>query len=514
MTAPNLVFYPDGGSTPLSGLQMLPKGTPGTAATEATYDLWNDKAAAGVDDATNRFLSILTRTKGQSDFLSAGHEAADDRWFEAMLVSGLGGLSINATPWMPMGSGRDLRLPTIPSARGVKLKIRGHAPGAAATRHVEFNLGISRRLATPLPLGLTEAVGPGLSMGLGDSESSWLLRVGANVVENPGGADEFVQVDDVTFMVEGVPRTVLRQLIELTNADGASATLSSGEAYKALFYAKTDGTIGLAKGLKGASPSNPAYPVDGIPGGALAYVRREFDATVNDADIENVWVCAAGHLVAAGTSGSLGPREALIDNRLIRTQTSDSLTFVDDDTNYVWSLSDGTLAVNQSGDRPQSRASLWWEVVLASGVVTAKRDRRPWLGFGHRIERLDFRFDATIAAAQKRYAPYRGNRRAYIVPLGGIGVYVADSGTASDATIVDVSTRAPGAGSFTTVHTSQGSEDRRATIEAGGAVLESTDALPEVLPVEPDTVFEMEIDQVPETTQPAGAWGSVLLAVA
>ena len=43
--------------------------------------------AAGADTAKNRFLQILVRNPGEANYVSAGHESADQRWFEIRICA-------------------------------------------------------------------------------------------------------------------------------------------------------------------------------------------------------------------------------------------------------------------------------------------------------------------------------------------------------------------------------------------------------------------------------------------
>ena len=495
MTAPVLRWYD--GAALVAAPQTLGPVTPGSTSAEVTLDYWNDKGAvATADTAYNRAFQLLVKD-ADGNYVSEGVEAVDNHWFEVQASAGLGELTLSAGPWEPLGAGRWLDVPTLVSDAGVRYKFRLNVPGAPnTTTTVEWALSPYRRGSRPLPQGLHEAVGPGINMGIGDGLATWLLRVSGNVVENPAAADAFVEVQDISWVAAGIPYNVVSALLEFTNLDSAAAALVAGEAYYGLVYAKSDGTIAIAKGAKTATPGpddKPATPAGGL---AIAYVLREFDGLVNNADIENVYVQGAAYLTSSGLTATIGPFQAITDSRITETETQTTAALTASETNRIWLKPDGSLAVTITATPPESRAMLLWEAVTDGSAVTSSTDRRPFYAFGYRVQRLDFRFDATLAGAQKQRIAYTNNRTGYILPLGGIAMYLLDNGDTSGATTIDVNLRAPG-GAFTTVFTSQGTEDRRPSLAHDSTDLHDVDAFPEVLAVPAHSLLEVEVDAVP-----------------
>lgn len=512
MPAPDLKWYIS--STLIEAPQDLAEATPGTASTASSFDLWNDKDVSGADTASNYVLQILAQDD-DGDYVASGVEALDNYWFEIQQFSGLGTLTLSAGSYQPLGSGRYVDVPTLASGQGVRYKLRVNAPGGPASgAEVAWRIVFFRRTANPLPVGIHEAIGPGVNLGVGDGAMTQLLEVSANVAENGGGADDKVQMPDVAWVAAGKPYRVLEHLLTFTNDDGASVALGAGESYYGLVYAKSDGTIAIEKGLKTTTPGvddQPTLPEGGL---ALAMVLREADADGGDietADITNTYVVEAAHFSSSSLTGSIGPYRIVNDNRISETSTATTVTLTDAATNRIWHLPDGSLSVTTTAALPESRAMLLWEAVTSGGVVTSSTDRRLFYASGYRIQRLDFLFDTTLAGGQKQRIGVPFTRTAYILPLGGVSMYLLANGDTSGATTIDINLRAPG-GAFTTIFTSQGSEDRRPSIAHDSTNLEDTDAKPEVLAIPAHSLLEVEIDSVPGGSVPA--WLNVAVLVA
>lgn len=525
MTPPILDWYD--GDDPIEAPNDLAAATPGTPSTASAFDFWNDKDAEGADTAYDLALELLVRVPLTGEeinaatpprpFVSIGHEAVNNYWFQARITAGLGSLSLSAGPWTPLGAGRVLRIPTLESEQGVTIELRLNVPSDAQNRYVEWTTSVIERVTQTLPLGLHESIGPGVNLGIGDSELSQLLYVSANVTENGGGADDKVQMPDISWVYEGTPYNVVRHLKTISNTDGAAAALGAGESYYDLLYAKSDGTIGESKGLKTSTPGPDDFPT--LPAGvplsmAIAMVLREADADGGDietADITNQYVVGAAHFSSSALTGSIGPYRIVNDNRLDETSTATTVSLTDAATNRVWHIPGNGLQVTTTAARPSSRAMLLWEAVAAGGVVTSSTDRRLFFAFGYRLQRLDFLFDATLVVGQKQRLCYHGTRTGYILPIGGISMHLLDNGDTSDATKVDINLRAPG-GAFTTIFTSQGSEDRRPSIAHDSTSLVDSDAFPEVLAVPAHSLLEVEVDQIPGGSVPAWLNVSILVA--
>jgi len=517
VTAPILQWYD--GADLIVAPEDLAAATPGTASTEGSFDLWNDKDGDGADTAYDRVLELKARVPLTAaeivlgtparPFVSVGHEVVDDYWFEARIASGLGDLTVSTGPWTPLGAGRWLKIPTLASEQGVTVDLRLNTPSGAQSTSVEWALSITRQTSRPLPIGLHESVGPGIALGIGDSEMTQLLSISANVAENGGGVDAQVQMPDIIGVAAGVPYTILEHLTTITNADSAAATLIAGERYKSLIYISSEGVEAQAKSVKtSGTPDDPVLPEGGL---AIAMVTREFDALVNDADITNTYLVGAAHFISTGLTGSIGPYRAVLDNRLIETSTASSFGLTDASTNRIWLLPDGSLSVTTTAALPESRAMLLWEATTVASAVTVATDRRLFLGHGFRFQRLDFIFDTTLAGTQKQRAAFASNRPGYILPLGGVSMYLLTNGDTSGGTTIDVNLRAPG-GAFTTIYTSQGSEDRRPFIAHDSTNLEDTDSRPEVLAVPANSLLEVEIDTIPGGSTPV--WLHVVILVA
>src|SRR5262245_9850062 len=119
MTAPILRWYD--GDDLIEAPESMAEATPGTRSDPLEVDLWNDKDGDGADTAYDRYLEIKVRVPLTPEeivadtpprpFVSVGHEAVDDYWFEAKWTEGLGNLTLSEGPWTSLGPGRGLKVP-------------------------------------------------------------------------------------------------------------------------------------------------------------------------------------------------------------------------------------------------------------------------------------------------------------------------------------------------------------------------------------------------------------------
>src|SRR5574341_1881075 len=213
MPAPDLKWF--SGSTAVEAPIDLAAATPGTPSTATSRDFWNDKDGSGADTAYDYALELLVRVPltgaeinasvPPRPFVSIGHEAVNNYWFQARIVAGLGTLTVATGPWTPLGAGRWLKIPTLASGQGVTIEIRNTIPSDAQNRFVEWTFSVTRQLSRTLPIGLHESIGPGVNLGIGDDLVTQLISIAGNTVQNPGGVDQQVQIQDVAWVAAGVP---------------------------------------------------------------------------------------------------------------------------------------------------------------------------------------------------------------------------------------------------------------------------------------------------------------------
>ena len=513
MSAPILRWY-NTSEVQIAAALSFTSVAPGTPSAAQEVWLINNKDGVDAETARNLRLKVLVRDPGETDYQADGREFVDDRYVEVRIKGGYN-QNVQTTAYTKLGAGSYLSLPELANDEGVKLEIRANTTLDASTDAVEVLFRIHSSESEALATGHTESGPDGVLLGLGDGSMSYLLKIGsptawADLAENPSAADDQVFVPDVVAICAGEPHVKLEHLYELDDVDGDAATLASGESYYALLYVDTAGAVTDARGSKVTDPltedDKPDPPADCVA--TLAYVKRAFDGIIEDADIENVWSEGAYTFLHDGLTGYVGPGKSRVDNSITSHDYYQTVTLTDDATNYLWRQKDGSLAITTDGSKPSGhpRARLDYVLTVAGGVVTATQDRRRFIG-GAPLA-LHFRWDSTLAGGQQEFAVLYVPQGARLRPLRGVAVALDDqgSGTSSGATTFDFNYSYQG-GSWTTLYTSQGSEDRRPSIAYDATDCTDSDSQPEVVTFKGGIYrFRADVDAIPSGgTAPSGA---------
>lgn len=398
-------------------------GTPGTAL---PLQLWNDKDAAGADPFPPSQLFGYARLTTSSLPLVSGVPLVDRRMVEVRITGGLGGKSVPAGAWTPLGTGSYLAIPSLSSGEGVSLEFRLSGPLDAQGANVYLVTSLFTQTSSPIGPGIPEILGNGIYLGIGDPLISSII-IGADVVENPGGADGQVQIGTFVWLVSGGVHTHHVAL-------SAIAASTAGTNRYVLISLADDGTLTLTDGAEVAGAltddDRPDTPIGDI---AVAYVQRDDTATIVDADITNVYVVGGFHLSHSALSVNVGPGRALVDNGLIHTYSAQSATLTASSTNHLYLLRDGQLAVTTTGLPPAgTRPLLLAEYDTDVSSVTAFRPRHRYIGY--RPYLLRFEWTGTLTVGQFRYGVNPSDRPVYIHPVQGLRVSVSAPGTVSGST--------------------------------------------------------------------------------
>lgn len=398
-------------------------GAPGTAL---QLQLWNDKDESGADPfpASQLFGYARLTTSGQP--LVTGAPLVDRRMVEVRITGGLGGKSVPAGAWTPLGTGSYLAIPSLSSGEGVSLEFRLYGPGDAQGANVYLVTALFTSPSSPIGPGIPEIIGNGIYLGIGDPLTSSVL-FGEDVVENPAGADGQVQIGTFVWLASGVVRTYHAALSSI-------AASTTGMNRYVLVSLDDDGTITLTDGdeVAGAltDDDRPDTPAGEIP---VAYIQRDDGASIVDADITNIYTVSSFHLSHSGLSVTVGPGRALVDNALIHTQSSQSVTLTALSTNSLWLLRDGQLSITTTGLPPTgTRPLLLAEYVTDASTVTAFHDRRRFIGF--RLHTLRLEWPGTLVTGQFRYAINPSDRPVYFLPIRGLRASISSPGTGSGST--------------------------------------------------------------------------------
>lgn len=401
-------------------------GDAGTPSAAVTLRLYNDKALAGADTLPASELYAGARTTSTGQALAEGLPLVDRRMVEARITQGLGGKTVSAGQWTELGVGGALALPSLASGEGVELEFRLDAPADAQGANVWLSLSLAIETASAAGAGASRIAGDGVHLGIGDALATALVD-GADVVENPAGADSQVRVGPVVWIAAGVPWSLLSGLVTVTAS-------TAGSSRYVLLSLAADGTLTQTDGAETTDPlapeDKPAVPVGEV---AIAFVARDDTAAIQQADVEQVYQRGLYQVSAAALVATVGPGLALVDGSLTVNQTAQTASLTASSVNSLWLLRSGQLEVTTDGAAPAgTRALLLAELVTDGAGVTELRDRRRFLG--HRLHRIAFDWLGTVAAGVFRYAINPSDRPAYVLPIRGLRASVAVGGTVSGST--------------------------------------------------------------------------------
>ena len=336
--------------------------------------------------------------------------------------------------------------------------------------------------ATPIGLGHTEAGGSdGVILGIGDTSINYLAEISGDIAENPGGADDDIQVPDFSAVLEGLP---FRKLTGLFNLDqtAADGPLAVGEHYWALmFLSPATGAFATLKSNAFSGAPDPAN-VPALPAGEqIGYVQVDHQgggsSIITNAEITNTYTVGAYAFSASGLTATIGPGRARVDNFLVRHTFPQQLTLLDATFNSIWLNPDGTLTAQIfSAPRPTPRSYLLHQVLTAAGAVVVVIDQREFVGAEEHVIDLVIAdpTDPTtvLAVGDEGFGLWPFYRVGYIRPVKGITVRAHDAGAGGGQLKLDVTING------TSIYTSSASDDRRPVIPSGAVIPPAVPTLP------------------------------------
>lgn len=402
-------------------------GDSGTESAAIILRLYNDKDVAGADTLSPSQVFGQVRITSAGQLLSEGHPLVDRRMVEGRITQGLGGKVVPSTGWSPLGVGRFLEIPSLAAGEGVELEFKLNVPSFSPGLNVFFVPTLAIETGLGLGFGLSEIAGDGIYLGIGDPLVNTVL-IGSDVIENPAGADDEVQVGPFAYLDGGTPLSFLEQLV-------AIAASSAGNRRYVLLSLTDTATLTLTDGDETAAAltddDEPDAPADET---VIARVEVDDSGVISQSDIENRWQRGAYHVSFAGSSATVGPGQGLVDNWITYNQVSQSATLTASEVNSLWLLRSGQLAITVNGSPPAGTRSLLLAELTtnATPTVTAFADRRRFIG--HRVHLLRFEWLGVLAVDDFRYATNPSDRPAYILPIRGLRASVGVPGTGSGNT--------------------------------------------------------------------------------
>lgn len=438
----------------------------GTSGTPIKYGVWNNRNGAGASTQVNVYIRALAQISDPETsalvWRGEGVPVLDDHEIEVRIVGGLNKTGVLSTAWTPLGKGRVLELPDLANAEGVEIETRASPTSSSPSDGVVTVLRVYSSTAVSTSLGFVDSGSGGVLSHVGNAAASYLVSFDG-VAENPGGADDQVQVGDFVGVVQGRSVAALVHLETISDVDGDSATLIAGDSYWVALSVAPDSTITQTKGSKAAAdPVKPTFPDDEEP---LAYVLRAFDGLINTVDIEEVWALGLFALtVVSGRQVSISGGRSLVDDRLGIPTGATVLDLDASVTSTVYLLGDGTCTFTSVASKPTAKAEALYDVTCDATDVTTIVDRRRVVGSG-RLHRLTFTITRAggvqvndESAPEVWDAPSDGEIRL----LRPVTIALHDLGTslASGSTKVDVLLSDAGA-AYTSIYPESGTDDRR-----------------------------------------------------
>lgn len=492
-----LEFYASDDVTPAAPLALSLGAGEASATTE--YHLWNDIGGAqGADAAVNPRIKIEVYTGTQ--WVDYGEPMADGLWARATPI----GVVNTGDPTFTysagteaLGNDHELVLPDLPANCAFKIEFSWRVPGTAADNSVSFRL-------VAVDDGSSIAIGAeiGIAGGHGvvpDYRDVGLRRIMAGRTAVVAGTDS-VTVERGHVAYDGTLVCSVRtaHTLNQTASDGA---LAAGQKYIGRISQNSAGTVTATKGAKSATPAAPALPANDV---LLFDVTIDYQvggtSVIDSGDVSYAGVIRGGYEVtdAGGLAVAIGAGGAITSTDQVTFRGSSSTLAVDaSDTSYIWVLPDGTFSASLTDVAPEIGSEKLAEVVTGAGSVTSIADVRSWLDLHVDVFAVELRKAAVAAtgtALDWAVLPIEAELHQVRLEAGAI------TGGASGAYTFDVSSAAagtPSAGAFTTIYTSQGTDDRRPSIAFDATSLTDSEIYHEVRRFAAGTRFRLDCDVIP-----------------
>lgn len=499
-----------------------PAGTPGSAT---SYAFWNNRSGTGASALTSLYFRAVAQiTDPDTSSLvwrDQGVPVLDNHEVEVRIVQGLNKTGVVASAWTPLGKGRSLVAPDLGNDEGLELELRINPTSDSASDAAVIALRAYSSLSTPTADGFVDSGSGGVLTRLGDSATHYLVSC-EGVVENPGGADDQVQIGDFVGVAQGHSVAGLIQLVTVSDVDGDAATLVSGESYWAALSIAPDSSITQTKGSKAAAdPVQPDFPTDEIP---LAHVLRGFDALINTVDISEVWTLHLYALtVVSGRQVEVSSGRSMVGDQLGIPTGTTPLTLDASTTSTVYLLPDGSLSFTSDGTKPSSAAEAIYAVACNTTDVTSVVDLRRLRGTGD-LHHLNFTITRSgglqVGDLGILVWPHQVTGELRLIDPLVLALHDSGSGLTSGSLLVDIEVSEAG-GAWTSLFPESGTDDRRPdvawnatdpvsrTSTTGNAVIPTTRTLPAWSRV------RARVAAVPAgTTPPAGVTVTLLVETA
>lgn len=509
MATPKLIAR-DSGGTPIAAPIEFTDVVPGVGSAAIEFQIFNDNTSLPRDTAQDPVVWVTQVDDTTGDPVSSGLRAINEGWIEIRaLGGGSSGSTQPTTAWFPMTGQTRLRLSPLPEGEYHSMEVRYMPPGSTAETDITFFVNADANTRQQfIGLGHLESYRDGVLTGTGESNQTYLWMQGVSGAEQIPTEntvpDDTIILPDKGWHYKGTPYFRLTEDLVFDAVDGDSVALGVGEEYWATVSLGA-GDVVVYKSPKETAPI-PASSRVGVDEDELilCYVRIDDTLTILDADITGV--ARAGRFELLDLSSltiEIGPGRAIVNNSLVETQVTTSLTLTDDSDNWIWLQSSDTIfAVTTTDAAPSQNAYKAWKITAAGGVITDFEDLRQEMG--GQVLPVQFFFDGEVTDGDTSYQVFPAHRDGYLLGVRPIVLRMDYVGANLDqGEFVVEFEKDDGAGGWTTLFTSSGSDDRRPGFAWDSAYpLRDESAVPEVYAIESGSMIRARIVELTNFTGP------------
>ncbi len=380
-----LVFLETDDTTP-SAAWAFPETAAGAVSAAHGVHLWGDKGVPGNAYRNVRLALEAEITSGV--WAETGIPLVDRQEIWAHVTGSANPQNDplfparSVTGWQPLGAGARMSLGDIRGDTAIYLELC-FAPSIVSGTGSSTAAWRIRLITGAAAVGRGDHTGEvGVIQGRGNPDvTEW---VDAPTALATGTPDDVANVGARSWMCRGQAASETGTPVTLSQSDGSSATLATGEAYWAVISQDPAGTAPTAtKGVKdvAADAVLPALPAGELPIASVLVQYGAGGSAIEDGDITVLGVDGRGGLTydAASLVVSVGAVKALLPTVYVEQPAATTLTLAASDTSQVYIASTGEILATLDALPPAGSLVLWEVVTDPSGVTTAT-DRRIYLG--------------------------------------------------------------------------------------------------------------------------------------
>ena len=406
--------------------------------------LYCDRGAAGAGPSNTWLYLRVEDPDNPGTWLTSGHPALDAQELQVRIIGSLnpGGdpdFAAVLTGWTRLGAGAVLQLPAWRGDCAVRCESRWILAVGSSGSQEPFAYELAVGQGAPPAAALPLLDGDGIIAGIGDSTlTRWIDWL---AVTPTGTPDDQVHLVARRWLDGGVITYEAAADVTLNQTDGDSATLGSGEEYKAILT-QAASSVTVTKGSKalaGAAtwPNQPA----GEPLAARITVPYGVSGSViTDAEIVSLVVADRFEVRAGvGLTAIVAPGRAVLARQYVASDLEQTVILTASVTRYLYLAANGDLSLETSLAAPSLGARPLATIVTDGSGVTSLTDLRDtWREPRAECLRLAQAGNETTGTDVARIAVNRPS----CLDRGTVAVRTASAGATGSTDVTLVRTRA------------------------------------------------------------------------